>query len=42
MDEKDPMNAAIKLKHKKMFDSFLFVHDHLEPLEVFEALQFML
>ena len=41
IDEKDPL-ALFRQKFKKTFSSFIFVHDHLDPLEVFEALSFML
>jgi len=38
-DDVDPLLPVLKKKFKKSFSSFIFVHDHLHPAEVFTALR---
>lgn len=38
-DKPDPFLDAMKAQYKKNFSSFIFVHDELHPMEVWQALK---
>ena len=35
----DPLQQAMQVQYKKRFNSFVFVHDELHPMEVYQALK---
>ena len=41
-DDLDPIKLAMKKKYKKKFSSFVFAHDTLDPMEVFNAISYLL